>query len=199
MKNMNFLDELFNIEDKNKTNNKQKPVDFYGMFSVKEDLVAEDIFSTFDSTNIISKNKKHRQIKTVMASSIFVNNNTANAITDLTNNINNMNNTNNITNMNSNMNMTYGTFTHLNNNLNNNVIPINTLTTYNKNINPKQALYIERRKQRREWLNQFMERNDNKYTHESRHKHAMSRMRAPSGRFLTKKETEELLKNKKEL
>ena len=32
------------------------------------------------------------------------------------------------------------------------------------------------------------------YTQESRHKHAMNRLRAPSGRFLTKEETKKIFK-----
>ena len=66
-----------------------------------------------------------------------------------------------------------------------------------RGLNPKQIEYIERRRERREYLRQFMVQNSAKYTHESRHKHAMSRMRAPSGRFLTKKETEKVLQQQK--
>lgn len=66
-------------------------------------------------------------------------------------------------------------------------------------VNPKQAEYIERRSKRRMYLNQFMEQHTEHYTHESRHKHAMSRMRAPSGRFLTKEETEEVLRKQSQI
>lgn len=54
-------------------------------------------------------------------------------------------------------------------------------------INISQYDYIKKRKIRREYLDTLMVKkcNDN-YEHESRHKHAMKRLRAPSGRFMTK-------------
>lgn len=67
---------------------------------------------------------------------------------------------------------------------------------YNQ-LNPKQIFWIKRRKIRRDALDAIMIEQDKNYIHESRHRHAMNRMRASSGRFLTK---EEMLKlqNKKE-
>lgn len=62
------------------------------------------------------------------------------------------------------------------------------------NINPKQIEYIKRREKRRQYLDQFMLKKSDGYTHESRHKHAINRLRAPSGRFLTKEETERIFK-----
>lgn len=58
-------------------------------------------------------------------------------------------------------------------------------------INPKQVYWIRRRKIRREMLDSIMVRQDSNYMHESRHQHAMKRLRAPSGRFLTKEEMAE--------
>ena len=62
------------------------------------------------------------------------------------------------------------------------------------NINPKQIEYIKRHEKRRQYLDQFMLKKSEGYTHESRHKHAMNRLRAPSGRFLTKEETKKIFK-----
>ena len=54
-------------------------------------------------------------------------------------------------------------------------------------INISQYDYIEKRKIRREYLDTLMiKKCNNNYEHESRHKHAMKRLRAPSGRFMTK-------------
>ena len=58
-------------------------------------------------------------------------------------------------------------------------------------INPKQIYWIRKRQMRREILDSVMIQQRNNYMHESRHRHAMKRMRAPSGRFLTKEETAE--------
>lgn len=55
-------------------------------------------------------------------------------------------------------------------------------------INPKQIYWIRKRKLRREMLDSIMVTQNNNYLHESRHRHAMKRLRAPSGRFLTKEE-----------
>ncbi|KAG5859413.1 CCAAT-binding factor subunit B [Encephalitozoon hellem] len=59
-------------------------------------------------------------------------------------------------------------------------------------VNAKQLNWIKKRKARRDMLDTLMVTNKRNYLHESRHKHAMKRLRAPSGRFLTKEETEEL-------
>ncbi|KMV66515.1 CCAAT-binding factor subunit B [Encephalitozoon cuniculi EcunIII-L] len=59
-------------------------------------------------------------------------------------------------------------------------------------VNAKQLNWIKKRKARRDMLDSLMITNRRNYLHESRHKHAMKRLRAPSGRFLTKEETEEL-------
>ncbi|ADM11285.1 CCAAT-binding factor subunit B [Encephalitozoon intestinalis ATCC 50506] len=59
-------------------------------------------------------------------------------------------------------------------------------------VNAKQLNWIKKRKSRRDILDTLMITNKRNYLHESRHKHAMKRLRAPSGRFLTKEETEEL-------
>ncbi|KAI5169136.1 hypothetical protein PAEPH01_0468 [Pancytospora epiphaga] len=56
-------------------------------------------------------------------------------------------------------------------------------------INPKQIYWIRKRRLRREMLDSIMVTPKTNYLHESRHKHAMKRLRAPSGRFLTKEET----------
>lgn len=61
-------------------------------------------------------------------------------------------------------------------------------------INPKQIYWICKRKARREFLDGLMVYQKNNYMHESRHRHAMKRMRAPSGRFLTKDEMNKLEK-----
>ncbi|KAI4293274.1 hypothetical protein PAPHI01_2548 [Pancytospora philotis] len=57
-------------------------------------------------------------------------------------------------------------------------------------INPKQLYWIRRRRMRREMLDSLMVIQNSNYLHESRHRHAMKRLRAPSGRFLTKAEAE---------
>lgn len=59
-------------------------------------------------------------------------------------------------------------------------------------VNAKQLNWIKKRKARRDMLDTLMVTSKRNYLHESRHKHAMKRLRAPSGRFLTKEETEEL-------
>lgn len=66
----------------------------------------------------------------------------------------------------------------------------------NNYINPKQLYWIKKRKARREMLDSIMVQQSNNYMHESRHRHAMKRLRAPSGRFLTKQEMAEFKKNK---
>lgn len=55
-------------------------------------------------------------------------------------------------------------------------------------INQKQIYWIKKRKIRREMLDSMMVAQKSNYLHESRHRHAMKRLRAPSGRFLTKEE-----------
>ncbi|KAI5171770.1 hypothetical protein NEFER03_1075 [Nematocida sp. LUAm3] len=55
-------------------------------------------------------------------------------------------------------------------------------------VNANQYPYIKRRKERRDYLDSLEKKKDVGYQHESRHKHAMKRPRAPSGRFLTKEE-----------
>ncbi|KAI5192722.1 hypothetical protein NECID01_2054 [Nematocida sp. AWRm77] len=55
-------------------------------------------------------------------------------------------------------------------------------------VNASQYPYIKRRKERRDYLDSLEKKKDVGYQHESRHKHAMKRPRAPSGRFLTKEE-----------
>ncbi|KAG0419512.1 Transcriptional activator HAP2 [Dictyocoela roeselum] len=62
-------------------------------------------------------------------------------------------------------------------------------------VNMNQYECIKKRKVRREYLDSIMEKRTG-YLHESRHRHAMNRLRAPSGRFLTKEEMQELKKNK---
>lgn len=73
-----------------------------------------------------------------------------------------------------------------------------TTNVLESSLNPKQIFWIKRRKLRREALDSQMVENNMNYLHESRHRHAMKRMRGPSGRFLTKEETLEQLKNSKE-
>lgn len=59
-------------------------------------------------------------------------------------------------------------------------------------VNIKQFHCIRKRKLRRDFLDTLMKQpNTPGYLHESRHRHAMNRVRAPSGRFLTKEETAE--------
>lgn len=60
-------------------------------------------------------------------------------------------------------------------------------------LNPRQVFWIRKRKMRRETLDALMVTQKNNYVHESRHRHAMKRLRAPSGRFLTKEETLDFL------
>ncbi|KAI5188823.1 hypothetical protein NEMIN01_0191 [Nematocida minor] len=55
-------------------------------------------------------------------------------------------------------------------------------------VNANQYQYIKRRKERRDYLDSLEKKTNAAYQHESRHKHAMKRPRAPSGRFLTKEE-----------
>lgn len=55
-------------------------------------------------------------------------------------------------------------------------------------VNASQYQYIKRRKERRDYLDSLEKKSNAAYQHESRHKHAMKRPRAPSGRFLTKEE-----------
>lgn len=61
-------------------------------------------------------------------------------------------------------------------------------------VNPKQIYWIRKRRIRREMLDSIMVIQNANYLHESRHRHAMKRLRAPSGRFLTKEETAEIRK-----
>ncbi|KCZ80023.1 hypothetical protein H312_02580 [Anncaliia algerae PRA339] len=63
-------------------------------------------------------------------------------------------------------------------------------------VNVKQYSAIKKRKARRDYLDSLMEIQKSTYLHESRHRHAMNRLRAPSGRFLTKEEMA-MLKNPK--
>lgn len=62
-------------------------------------------------------------------------------------------------------------------------------------LNPRQIFWIRRRKLRRDALDASMIEQNKNYTHESRHMHAMNRLRAPSGRFLTKEESVKFLNN----
>ena len=59
-------------------------------------------------------------------------------------------------------------------------------------VNIKQYKAIKMRKARRDYLDTLMEIHRSSYLHESRHRHAMNRLRAPSGRFLTKEEMAEV-------
>jgi hypothetical protein len=65
-------------------------------------------------------------------------------------------------------------------------------------VNMKQLNWIKKRKARRDILDSLMINLKNNYLHESRHRHAMKRLRAPSGRFMTKEETERFLREKGE-
>ncbi|TBU05820.1 putative CCAAT-binding transcription factor [Hamiltosporidium magnivora] len=64
-------------------------------------------------------------------------------------------------------------------------------------VNVHQYNTIKKRKLRRDYLDSLMKtKNKAGYLHESRHRHAMNRLRAPSGRFLTKEEAaEQRMKN----
>ncbi|RVD91016.1 nuclear transcription factor Y subunit [Tubulinosema ratisbonensis] len=64
-------------------------------------------------------------------------------------------------------------------------------------VNVKQYAAIRKRKARRDYLDSLMEIQKSSYLHESRHRHAMNRLRAPSGRFLTKEEMA-MMRNKKD-
>ncbi|KAH9386382.1 uncharacterized protein NEMAJ01_1278 [Nematocida major] len=55
-------------------------------------------------------------------------------------------------------------------------------------VNANQYQCIKKRKERRDYLDSLEKKTNAAYQHESRHKHAMKRPRAPSGRFLTKEE-----------
>lgn len=70
-------------------------------------------------------------------------------------------------------------------------IPFNDQTFQPLYVNAKQLNWIRKRKNRRDTLDSLMVILRSNYLHESRHRHAMKRLRAPSGRFLTKEETEE--------
>lgn len=59
-------------------------------------------------------------------------------------------------------------------------------------LNPRQIFWIKKRKARREILDSLIKASNGNYIHESRHRHAMKRLRAPSGRFLTKEEMNQL-------
>lgn len=61
-------------------------------------------------------------------------------------------------------------------------------------VNVKQFDAIKKRKARRDYLDSLMVAQKSSYLHESRHRHAMNRLRAPSGRFLTKAEMAEMRK-----
>ncbi|KAM0680242.1 Transcriptional activator [Glugoides intestinalis] len=63
--------------------------------------------------------------------------------------------------------------------------------TQESTLNPRQIFWIKKRKTRRETLDLLMKITPSNYLHESRHNHAMKRLRAPSGRFLTKEEMKE--------
>ena len=63
------------------------------------------------------------------------------------------------------------------------------------NLNPRQLFWIKKRKIRREALDALMQLKDSNYIYESRHRHAMKRQRAASGRFLTKEELMKLNEN----
>ncbi|ELA41051.1 uncharacterized protein VICG_01933 [Vittaforma corneae ATCC 50505] len=63
-------------------------------------------------------------------------------------------------------------------------------------LNPRQVFWIKKRRLRRETLDSLMKATNSNYIHESRHRHAMKRLRAPSGRFLTKEETLVIKKSK---
>lgn len=66
-------------------------------------------------------------------------------------------------------------------------------------VNAHQFNCIRRRKLRRDFLDSITVNHNNlSYLHESRHRHAMNRLRAPSGRFLTKEEAEEMRMKEKE-
>lgn len=66
-------------------------------------------------------------------------------------------------------------------------------------VNIKQFHCIRKRKLRRDFLDTLMRQSSTPgYLHESRHRHAMNRMRAPSGRFLTKEETAEMMRQHKD-
>lgn len=68
-------------------------------------------------------------------------------------------------------------------------------------VNAHQFNCIRKRKLRRDFLDSITRPksvNGSGYLHESRHRHAMNRLRAPSGRFLTKEEAKEVrMKEKK--
>lgn len=66
-------------------------------------------------------------------------------------------------------------------------------------VNAKQLSWIKKRKGRRDLLDSLMVSSRSNYLHESRHRHAMKRLRAPSGRFLTKEETEDFYRKHKDL
>lgn len=66
-------------------------------------------------------------------------------------------------------------------------------------VNAHQFNCIRRRKIRRDFLDSITaNKNSLSYLHESRHRHAMNRLRAPSGRFLTKEEAEEMRAKEKD-
>lgn len=62
-------------------------------------------------------------------------------------------------------------------------------------LNPRQIFWIKKRKIRRESLDALMKLKDSNYIYESRHRHAMKRQRAASGRFLTKHELHKMNDN----
>ncbi|WUR03652.1 nuclear transcription factor Y subunit (nfya-1) [Vairimorpha necatrix] len=92
------------------------------------------------------------------------------------------------------------------NNYNNDIPPMSTYSYeyYNEQgdqpiyVNIKQLGCIQKRKARREYLDTLMAEHKNNYLHESRHRHAMQRKRAPTGRFLTKEESKKLNENEEQ-
>ncbi len=62
--------------------------------------------------------------------------------------------------------------------------------------NPKQIYWINKRKTRREVLDSVMVHQKKYYMHESRHRHAVNRLRGPSGRFLSKEEIKKINETK---
>lgn len=78
--------------------------------------------------------------------------------------------------------------------LNNNFYSHNSMEA---GLNPRQTFWIKKRRLRREALDSIMKNTSNNYIYESRHKHAMKRLRASSGRFLTKEEINHMKKFEK--
>ncbi len=202
MKNKNII--YFKDKDVNKVSGITEDILKDLLFSPKPKKLNLNLLEN-KKTNMFRGGEEEEEEKTIMFKNPreFINNtytdDNLNTQSDDNNNILiKKNNTNTIINdrLEENMNDIFG----MKSNQLDNIILLQKNQNEDKNINllnKKQVKYIKMRLARRKYLEQFMQKKNTKYAHESRHKHAIQRRRAPSGRFLTKAEMEELDKQEK--